>query len=973
MTTQAAVAGGSRPRAWSPRGDGALLLERERELAALDGVRRRAAGGTSEVVLVAGARGMGRTALFEAACEQARLAGFVVLRARGDAAERELPFGVVRQLLGPLARQPEGRALVPPRARPVLARLLDETSPRRGRSGDPADHHGQLEAFHELVVALSTDRPLLVAVDDLHVGDPASCSWLHYVSRRRAGLRLAFVATHRTGRARYAESLVREADVQLLTLAPLSARAVRQLARHVPAGDDDEFCRACHVATGGAPGRLRELLVALVLGGSPATGPEAARALRRVVLDRLRALPPDALALARALAVLGPRADVAEAAGVAGLDPTRAWDAVTLLGDAGLVGAGPAVGLAHAVVRDAVLAEMGAQELAAAHAAAARVLHERGAPADAVADHLLAPDPAGAGWVAERLEEGARRATAQGDHRKAAVFLRRALEEPPPPPVRSRLQRRLGVAGALLGDPRSLPDLRQALAASTTADDATRAALALGNVLRTSGRLGEAGDVLAAAHAGLADADHPLRGLLDAERAALGCIDIERPDRRTVELDDELLVTRTDRLFGAVRAYRAVLGLAPAERSAALARRALAAGRLVAEAGSHALAPHLAADVLVMTDRLREAEPEVDALVEHARRLASAPALAFALALRARLALARGDLAGAEADAERGLDAAARGELVLADRMLVAALMEVALARGRPEDAEAAYARRRLPIVVSASATDDLLLAARGRLRVAQDRFDEGYSDLMACGERQLRRGVGNPAALAWRSWAAEALARTGATERALELLLVEERLARVFGAPVPHARALRLLARVGEDGEALGRLEEAARLLDGSPARLEHARVLLALGRRHRRHGRGVEGRRALVRARRLALECGAAGIAESAAAELDAREQAPRGRHAPPAVEQLSARERETAELARDDFSNRQIADRLHVTGKTVEAHLSAAYRKLGIRSRFQLAEALEVADLARASRRHASAPTLPSPAASSSSPRD
>jgi DNA-binding NarL/FixJ family response regulator len=117
---------------------------------------------------------------------------------------------------------------------------------------------------------------------------------------------------------------------------------------------------------------------------------------------------------------------------------------------------------------------------------------------------------------------------------------------------------------------------------------------------------------------------------------------------------------------------------------------------------------------------------------------------------------------------------------------------------------------------------------------------------------------------------------------------------------------------------------------------------VLADLGEALRRAGRRVDAREPLREAFQIARRCGAAGLAKRANAELQATGVTVR-RYTPIGVESLTPSERRVADLAASGMTNRQIAQSLYVTVKTVEAHLSAAYGKLDIASRRELPDAL------------------------------
>jgi DNA-binding NarL/FixJ family response regulator len=136
--------------------------------------------------------------------------------------------------------------------------------------------------------------------------------------------------------------------------------------------------------------------------------------------------------------------------------------------------------------------------------------------------------------------------------------------------------------------------------------------------------------------------------------------------------------------------------------------------------------------------------------------------------------------------------------------------------------------------------------------------------------------------------------------------------------------------------------LQEAVTVLERSHARLEHAKALADLGSALRRERRGTDAREPLRRALELADACSADALVEHIRAELYATGARPRTT-ALGGVDALTASERRVAAFAAEGQSNRDIAQALFVTPKTVEVHLSNAYRKLGIRSRRELASAL------------------------------
>jgi DNA-binding CsgD family transcriptional regulator len=230
-------------------------------------------------------------------------------------------------------------------------------------------------------------------------------------------------------------------------------------------------------------------------------------------------------------------------------------------------------------------------------------------------------------------------------------------------------------------------------------------------------------------------------------------------------------------------------------------------------------------------------------------------------------------------------------------------------------------------------------LIIRLQLLVAEGRAEEA---LEAADELERRsRWMTNPAIGPWRLLKAEALALLERHDEALAHAQTDLELARRFGAPGTVGTALRVLGTLERDA-GLDHLGEAVEALRGSPARLDHAKALAALGAALRRAGRRAEAREPLREALDLAERCGAAALAERAREELSATGARPR-RAVLHGVDALTASELRIARLAAEGLSNREIAQALFVTIRTVEMHLTHGYQKLDISSRTELPDAL------------------------------
>jgi DNA-binding CsgD family transcriptional regulator len=194
-----------------------------------------------------------------------------------------------------------------------------------------------------------------------------------------------------------------------------------------------------------------------------------------------------------------------------------------------------------------------------------------------------------------------------------------------------------------------------------------------------------------------------------------------------------------------------------------------------------------------------------------------------------------------------------------------------------------------------------------------------------------------------WRPPAVGILLAREEVEEAKRLADEDVERARAFGAPGPLGAALRAQGLTMGGAEGIERLRESEQMLSPSPSRLEHARTLVELGAALRRAKHRKESRDPLRRGLDIARRGGALVLAERAHVELRASGARPR-RLVLTGVESLTPSERRVAELAAQGLTNREVAQQLYLTKKTVETHLGHVYRKLDISSRSRLADALE-----------------------------
>jgi DNA-binding CsgD family transcriptional regulator len=380
-----------------------------------------------------------------------------------------------------------------------------------------------------------------------------------------------------------------------------------------------------------------------------------------------------------------------------------------------------------------------------------------------------------------------------------------------------------------------------------------------------------------------------------------------------------------------------------AERTAELAERAIAR---MAD-GKEAIADfnlYTAVRCLLAADRFDTARRVLGSALERAREHGAVVSEAGALAFRCDLHHRTGDLRSAEADGRASLDAGREGwRTGLAATASV--LAHVLVEQGELEAAASVIEDGGLTGAADSIGTAyalTMLLHARGGLRLAGDDPRAALEDLLCVGRRQAIMREPNPALINWRSPAALALAKLDRRDEALALAAEEVRLARRFGAPRALGLALRAAGMIaGADG-GLELMREAEAVLATSPARLAHAHALTTLGSTLHQIGERRDARAALGHALDIAHTCGATALQTQALRVLRATGARPR-RAASTGPDALTASERRAAGLASEGLSNREIADTLFVTVRTVEFHLSSTFRKLGVRSRQELADEL------------------------------
>jgi DNA-binding CsgD family transcriptional regulator len=897
-------------------------------------------------VLVEGPAGIGKSRLLAAARALADERGLLVVAARGGELERDFPFGVVRQLFESLLVDETARTKLLSGAAQAAAPVFE---PPRERTREPLGEgtFAVLHGLYWLTANVSQERPMLLVVDDLHWCDRASLRFLTYVARRLEDIPVVLVASYRRSEPGVDQALLGElmTDPQAQLLMPrlLTATAVAEIVRdRLGEGVEAAFAEGCHASTAGNPLVLEELLKTLAadqippdaahLGAIAELGP---RAVFRAVMLRLARLSADAVSVAQSIAVLGDGAELSVVTELAGIEPSAVAAATRELVHAEILRPEPPLGFVHPLVQRAIYGDLAPGERGLHHERAARVLAELGAPKEQIAAHLLVIPGRGQNWVVDVLRAAADTAVAKGDLDSAISTLRRALDEQLQPDLRLELLLELGHAEMSTSLPAAASHFRAAYEIAREPFARGRAAHGLASALLFLDAPDEAADVAARAARELPHELEDLARRLQAVELNTLVFGAESDGDQLGRLRSHRQIAASGgvgaKALAAITASNWAQCAGPADEVCALARAALEDGELLAADELMTLA---AIVPLALAD-LDEAVDRWDVFRAEAYRKGSVFTIGSVQLWGGYTQYLRGELTEAESEMRESL--VTMGLWGMPSPWTAPFLAEVLLERGALEEARAL-----VDDAASARPASDLALVldgARMRTLLAEGRPEEALAYAEAY---ELNAGWRrHPRYYPWRSLKAQALDRLGRHDEAVRLANEELDIARGWGSPGTVGRSLRVLGTIlRADGIEL--LEEACAVLERAPARLEHAKALAALGSALRRAGKPTEAREPLRRALELGDMCGARGLVGGVRIEIYATGARPR-RSALRGVRALTASERRVADLAAGGQSNRDIAQALYVTPKTVEVHLTNAYRKLGIGSRHELARAL------------------------------
>jgi DNA-binding CsgD family transcriptional regulator len=895
--------------------------------AELESIRAFLTRSTVGALLVEGEAGIGKTTLVAAAVADATARGWRVLECRPAAAEAQLPFAALADALGDAVDE-----VIPALPAPQGTALLGAL--RRTDAG--VDRLALSSGALGVLRALAAGGPVILAIDDAQWLDAPSANAVAFAVRRLTDEPVVVVASRREGGALppALEAALTAIGVERLPLRPLSLGAIGRIIRsrlglslHRPS------LIRIHEASRGNPFFALELAAAAATAGHGAGALPVPDTVRELVRRRLAALPRDARGGLLVVAALGhPATDVLA-------DAVDDWQRVVAPAlDAGILEVRSGrIGFAHPLLASGVYGGVPEHERRAVHARLARVV----------------PDPEQRAWhlahataradedVAETLERAAAGAAVRGAPETAAELAEYAHRLTPREHPDERTSRALQAAtyawaaGDATRSRAILVDLIRTLAPSPMRAAARQLLVKIvDDIAETIDLLGDALDDAA----GNAAAEASVLNLLARQRTWAGDFrgaigDADAAARRaaesgsTAELAVALAREAQARVWSGERTPHELLD------------RAVALERQVGECIPVGDSPTRIRALCALWDDDLETAWELTTAVDRRAQAGSESWRAIVLTTLAEIELRRGFMANATAAVETASEIAGYWGVVHAEAAVLAAAALVDAAAGRVE--EARQAATGATTLMRPAGYDAIVRSAERALGFLELSVGEPAAAHAVLEPLLARSGIGHPSAAAAAPDEVEALVELGRVDEAETLLRelaahVERTGRRRRRAAVARCRAL-IAAAKGDIAAGITDAEDALALCGGGVEPLERARALLVLGQVRRRAKQRGSAREALDAARALFEEIGAPLWAERARAEL----RRVGGRRA--SADELTPSERRIAELVAGGRTNREVAAELFVTVHTVEKALTRAYRKLGVRSRTELAPTL------------------------------
>jgi DNA-binding CsgD family transcriptional regulator len=947
------------------------VVGREPELAELDRALGRLANRQPWVIQLVGEPGIGKSRLLAELAHRAEARQCLVLIGRAAEFEQDVPFGAIidalNDHLGALDSA-VARALQPHALQelaqvfPSLSGFADDISARRGQ----ADRYRFHYALRAVLERLAARRPVLIALDDVHWADPASCEVIAHLLRRFRGPLLIALAVRHTPSplAGLLEDALRAGEGARLDLGPLSAAEAQAL---MDPELDAPTRDALYRESGGNPFYLEQLGRARPRGGGPVAttaGPTESWTLPPAVAvaidDELSRIRASHKLVLDAAAVLGESFEPELVASIAERSVAFTLKALDQLVAADIIRATATprrFRFRHPIVRRAVYDGIPSGWRLAAHARAAGALIAARAPASTSAHHVERSAMQGDELAVAVLVEAARGAASRAPLAAGRWLLAalRLLPAEAPPERRMGLLTEAATALASGGAyDEALAALEESLALVPADQAEVRADVTakIAYVKRRSGRPFDSRPVLEHALESLARSDTTASADLRLE-LALHSLWHDEFAALTALAEPLLALARDQNDLEMIALSAALCSLGSSEPNVAPARDALAE----AEEAFTALSDEQLSGRIYVSfylglaelrlERAAEALRDANRGLEVGRLTGQGVTVTSWLAITSRATLLKGQVADATRLAHDAIDTE---RLLANDWRTIWALEADALASFWAGDSDRALASAR-EMATRAERTHPFLSGpATVQLAGAEYAADDAasaYARLSTLDAEATRRALDRNAAHGWELLVRSQLA-LGRTDDAKKTVARASSRAEAAGltqqiATVRCADAAVLLAS-GEPDRASRPLEEAVALADaaGNPLLSARGRAVAAIALIAR--GDQARGIAELTHAERTLFACGARREADAAARELRRLGQNIPRRTRPTArrsgLSALSRRENEIAAEVAAGKTNREVAAALFLSEKTVGNHLTRIFEKLNVHSRAALA---------------------------------
>lgn len=918
------------------------LVERSHELRSLSEAISNAARGKGGVVVVEGPVGSGKTVLLEHFTTSARAREAVVLEATASPFERGLPLELINRLFegSPLTRDDQERTV---RDLGEEIRSLPQGAP--SAAGGDVPSPAQLRYLWSILLEMSAQSPVVIAVDDVQHADTASLHCLLYIARRLESTGILLVLGEEQSWLQFDElraELLYLPHCRRLRLPLLSEEGVqRLLSDRLGEEPGDRLTAECRAVTGGNAALVWALAEDSVpRHRAPAIGPQGRPELRLTAGDAFRwtliaCVHRNAKPVQRVvdgLAVLDTRATRRRLSQLLDLDPVTVGRALHQLTQMGLLRGNQ---FAHPAARATLLDSLSAGVRTELHRKAAELLHGDGCDVAVIIEHLLATGGVGDPWVLPFLEQATENALGGHELALAVECLKMAARACTDEEDRARILCKLALVEWRY-DPeaaaRHLPELVNARSRGNLPGRHTAELL---RSLLWHGRFETVNDILN----GFREQSDSL-GVEMTAALRLTCLRLRhsypgvlgRPP--AFRADNEQILPPEEQ---AASALVAALGTGGTPGDARLAYHA---ERMLATAVRSDISMGTVQSslfVLVYSDRVERARVWCDRfLTEGAQELAPTWQALLA-ACRAEIALRQGDFPAAELSARSALALMRPQAWGAGVSAPLSSLISALTHMGRPDEAET-FLTERLPEGTFQTRFGAPYLQARGYHHLAGGRPRDALRDFLACGELMRSWEMDLPALVPWRTDAAEAHLRLG--EPAEARRLGKEQLTLV-GTEGSRARgmALRVLAATGDSADRRALLEEAAHVLRACGDTFQLARALSDLSDAQHDIGDCESARGSARGAEAAATASEARPLLSRLREKQDGRSDQMSLVTCDTAPDRLSGAEARVAGLAAEGHTNAEIAQRLRITVSTVEQHLTSVYRKLRVKGRAEL----------------------------------